>query len=93
MKRCCDERYFFAFISVIKFPWYFDANFKDRKRQNLGLKTCFNYMPNSNKSSAKCILVFVEVKITEVVTHRCSVKRVFLKTLQNSQENICTSLF
>ena len=90
MQHCCGKRYCFAFISVTKFPWYFDASFKDRKRQDLGLKTCFKYMPNGKEPSAKCLLAFVEVKTTEVVTQRCSVKKVLLKILQNSQENTCT---
>ena len=67
MQHCCGKRYCFAFVSVIKFPWYFDASVKDRKRQDLGLKTCFKYMPNGKEPSAKCFLAFVEVKITQVV--------------------------
>ena len=31
--------------------------------------------------------------ITEAVAQRCSIKKVFLEILQNSQENTCASLF
>ena len=31
--------------------------------------------------------------MTETVAQRCSVKKVFLEILQNSQENTCQSLF
>ena len=33
------------------------------------------------------------IKKSEVVVQRCSVKKVFLKISQNSQENTCASLF
>ena len=31
--------------------------------------------------------------ISEAVVHRCSIKKVFLEILQNSQENTCASVF
>ena len=35
----------------------------------------------------------VQSKLSEAVAQRCSVKKVFLEISQNSQENMCQSLF
>ena len=40
-----------------------------------------------------CLIQVRGVFTTEVVAQRCSVKKVLLKTLQNSQENTCAKAF
>ena len=41
-------------------------------------------------NNKKTIVLFEYLRIAEVVAPMCSVKRVFLKISQNSQENTCT---
>ena len=70
-----DAFYFpsYVFLHLFEFPPVLDLqnNYTDRK--------IINVLTKRTESNVK--------KLTEAVAQRCSVKKVFLEILQNSQEN------
>ena len=66
-------------LLLISVPQIMNVDSKKGFRDNKIWRKC-----NFNKICRKC---------TEAVAHRCSVKKVFLKNSQNSQENTCVRDF
>ena len=92
MEQWCERGQHFSFmlveiVSTLNIP---NAEFVRNVSLNLSILThppCGFNKENSRKVPMKILPVLLLLILTETVAQRCSVKKVFLEILQNSQEN------